>query len=94
MVLDGGVIMEIQIGQIIHFYGRIRVAVLSLTDKLNVGDKVHIKGHTTDFVQEVTSMEIEHKKVSSVGRGDEVAIQVNEPAKKGDAIYKITEESS
>ena len=85
--------METRIGQISHYYDRIRVMVLSLTDKLNVGDKVHILGHTTDFVQEVTSMEIEHKKVSSVSPGDEVALKVNEPVKEGDVIYKIIEEA-
>ncbi len=85
--------METRIGRISHFYNQISVAVLSLTDKLNVGDKVHIIGHTTDFVQEVTSMEIEHKKVSSASPEDQVALKVNEPVKKGDAIYKIIEES-
>ncbi|MEA3325767.1 MAG: translation elongation factor-like protein [Chloroflexota bacterium] len=85
--------MENQIGRIGHFYNRISVAVLLLTDKLNVGDKIHIIGHTTDFVQEVTSMEIEHKKVSSGSPEDQVALKVNEPVKKGDAIYKIIEES-
>lgn len=85
--------METRIGRISHYYDHIRVGVLSLTDKLNVGDKVHILGHTTDFVQEVTSMEIEHKKVSSVSPGDEVALKVNEPVKEGDVIYKIIEET-
>lgn len=86
--------METPIGHIIHFYNRIGVAVLSLTDTLNLGEKVLILGHTTDFVQEVTSMEIEHEKVLSVGPGDEVALKVNEPVRKGDAIYKISAESS
>lgn len=86
--------METPIGHITHFYNRINVAVLSLTDTLNLGDTVHILGHTTDFVQEVTSMEIEHEKVSSVGPDDEVALKVNEAVRKDDAIYKIITESS
>lgn len=86
--------METRIGYITHFYDRIYVAVLSLTDTLEVGDKVHISGRATDFVQEVTSMEIEHEKVFTVGPGDEVAIKVIEPAKKGDVIYKITAHSA
>lgn len=83
--------METKIGHITHFYDRISVAVLSLTDRLNIGDKVYISGHITDFVQEVTSMEIEHQKVTSVGPGDEVALKVIEPVRKGDSIYKIVE---
>ena len=86
--------METPIGHINHFYNRIGVAVLSLIGILNLGDQVHISGHTTDFIQDVTSMEIEHKKVSSVGPGDEVALKVNEPVRKGDQISKIIAESS
>jgi putative protease len=82
--------MENQIGQITHFYNRISVAVLSLTDSLELGDKIHILGHTTDLIQNVTSMEIDHKKVTSVGPGDDVAMKVNEPVRNGDAIYKIS----
>ena len=85
--------METKIGHITHFYNRISVGVLELTDKLEVGDKVHILGHTTDIVQNITSMEIEHKKVTSVGPGDEVALKVIEPVRNGDEIYKIIEES-
>lgn len=83
--------METKIGHITHFYDRISVAVLSLTDRLNIGDMVYISGHTTDFIQEVTSMEIEHQKVTSAGPGDEVALKVIEPVRKGDSIYKIIE---
>lgn len=85
--------METKIGQITHFYDRISVAVLSLSDRLTIGDRVYISGHTTDFEQEVTSMEIEHQKVTSVGPGDEVALKVKEPTRKGDSIYKISEQT-
>jgi putative protease len=83
--------METKIGHITHFYDRISVAVLSLSDRLNIGDKIYISGHSTDFLQDVTSMEIEHQKVTSVGPGDEVALKVIEPVRKGDSIYKIVE---
>ena len=84
--------MEIKIGQITHFYNRISVGVLELTDKLDLGDKIHILGHTTDFIQNVTSMEIDHKKVPSVGPGDEVALKLIEPVRNGDDIFKIIED--
>lgn len=83
--------METKIGYITHFYNRISVAVLSLTDTLELGDKVHIFGHSTDFFQDVASIEIDHKKVSSVGPEDEVALKVIEPVRKGDVLYKIIE---
>jgi len=91
MVLIGGVVMETPIGYVTHFYNRISVAVLSLTSQLELGDKVHFLGHTTDFEQNVTSMEIEHQKVTAVGPGDEVALKVIEPVRKGDEIFKIIE---
>jgi putative protease len=81
--------MERNIGHITHYYNRISVAVLSLVEKLELGDTIHILGHTTDFIQKVASMEIEHKKVFTVGLGDEVAIKVIEPVRRGDAIYYI-----
>jgi putative protease len=85
--------MEMKIGHITHYYNRISVAVLSLTEPLELGDTIHIIGHTTDFMQKVSSIEIEHKKVFSVSPSDdEVAIKVNEPVRRGDAIYKIIEE--
>jgi len=83
--------METKIGHITHFYDRISVAVLSLSDRLNIGDKIVISGHTTDFKQEVTSMEIDHQKVTSVGPGDEVALKVIQPVRKSDSIFKIIE---
>ena len=86
--------METEIGQITHFYNRISAAVLSLTEKLIIGDQVHILGHTTDFVQQVNSMEVDHKKVLTIGPGDEVALKVIEPVRKGDTIYKIIEDPS
>jgi putative protease len=83
--------MEKRIGEITHFYNRVSVAVLSLTETLNLGDQILILGHTTEFVQPVSSLEIEHKKVTSAGPEDEVALKVDEPVRKGDAIYKIIE---
>jgi len=85
--------METKIGHVIHYYSIIGVAVLALTDQLELGDQIHFLGHTTDFFQNAASMEIEHKKVFSVGPGDEVAIKVYEQVRKGDAIYKIIENS-
>ena len=84
--------MEKRIGEITHYFSGIGVAVLQLNDELRVGDGVHILGHTTDFVQEIESMEIEHQKVDAVGPGSDVALKVNQKVRSGDAIYKIIEE--
>jgi putative protease len=85
--------MEERVGRVTHYYNRIRVAVLELRGRLNVGDVVHFRGHTTDFVQKIESMEIEHERVESVGPGSDVALRVNERVRRGDDVFKVIEES-
>jgi putative protease len=86
--------MDIKVGKVTHYYDRIGVAVLDLSGDLKVGDTVLILGRTTEFTQQVASMEIEHQKVQSVGPGMEVALRVVGPVRKGDAVYIVTESSS
>ncbi len=84
--------MRVQVGTVTHYFNRIGVAVLGLTGKLQVGDRIHILGHTTDFEQVITSMEIDHKKVNAVNPGDDVALKVRSKVRGGDVVYKIDEE--
>ena len=86
--------MEVEIGYVTHYFNKINVAVLSIKDEMKVGDTIHILGHTTDFTQKVTSMQIEHKNVNSVKPGDDFAMKVVKPVREHDVIYKIHEESS
>ncbi len=81
--------METRVGKVTHYYNRIAVAVLELMDHLELGDEIHILGHTTDFSQKVTSMEVDHQPVQAVGPGDDVAIKVSERVRKGDAVFKV-----
>jgi translation elongation factor EF-1alpha len=81
-----------RIGEVIHFYGKIEVAVLRLSKNLKIGDMVHFLGSHTDFQQEVTSMQIEHDPVDAGKAGDEIAIKVIQRVRKGDAIFLITDE--
>jgi putative protease len=84
--------MEQRIGQVTHYFDRIRVAVLDLSGELKVGDTIHIQGRDVDFAQGVQSMEIEHEKVQVAGPGAEVALQVIQPVRKGDAVFKVITE--
>jgi putative protease len=86
--------MEIEIGKVTHFFNGISVAVIELTDKLCVGDTVHIKGATTDFVQKVESMEINHQKVKEAGYGESIGLKVKERVREGDKVYKVVEEAA
>jgi len=83
--------MEIKVGRVSHYYDRIGVAVLDLSGELKVGDTILILGRTTEFTQQVVSMEIEHQKVQSAGPGMEVALKVVEAVHKGDTVFKAVE---
>ena len=83
--------MEVEIGRVTHFYNHLCVAVLQLNENLKLGDKIHILGHTTDFVQRVNSIEIEHHPVVWVKPGDHVAIKVIGPVHEHDVVYRIAE---
>lgn len=81
--------MERRIGWVTHYYNNIGVAVLDLQDTLEVGDQIHITGHTTDFIQTVSSMEVGHEKVQAVAAGADVALKVDERVREGDAVYRV-----
>lgn len=83
--------MEVEIGRVKHYYSHLSVAVLELTDHLKVGETIHFLGHTTDFIQRVNSMEINHHHMVEVNPGDNVALKVIEPVREHDVIYRVTE---
>lgn len=82
---------EKQIGKITHYYTNIGVAVVELTDELNVGDTIHIKGATSDFTQKVDSMQIEHDKIEKAEAGQAIGMKVKEHVRSGDLVFKATE---
>ncbi|MGC9049160.1 MAG: hypothetical protein ACP5IX_03005 [Patescibacteria group bacterium] len=82
---------EKQIGKITHYFGKIGVAVLELSDELKVGDTIHIVGGERDFTQTVGSMQIEHQNVESAGSGEAIGLKVDQPVKEGDTVYKVIE---
>jgi translation elongation factor EF-1alpha len=82
---------EAEIGVIEHFFDKIGVAAIRLSAELKTGDKIHIKGSTTDFESDVTSMQIEHDKVQSAKAGDAIGIKVSEKVRPHDKVYKVTD---
>jgi putative protease len=81
-----------RIGEVTHYYGNISVAVISLTSSIQVGDMVHFLGRTTDFRQEVKSLQIEHDPVEQVGEGQEVAMEVIRRVRPRDKVFKLTDD--
>lgn len=82
---------EVEIGQVSDFFARPVVAGIQLTKDLKVGDKIHIKGHTTDMELVVESMQINNVDVKDGKPGDSVGIKVLDRVRRGDAVYKVIE---
>ena len=81
---------EEQIGTISHYYGKLEVAAVELTQgSLAVGDAIHIKGHTTDLEEKVDSIEIEHDRVSSAKKGESIGINVTDHFREHDIVYTV-----
>jgi putative protease len=81
------------LGKVEHFFGKISVAAIKVLAPLKVGDYIHIKGHTTDFVQRVDSIQIEHQDVARVKKGDDIGIKVKEHVREHDLVYLADERS-
>ena len=84
--------MESAIGTVLHYYSHLNVAVLQLTERMKVGETIHISGRTTDFTQVVASMEVDHHRVVVVEPGEDVALKVVEPVREHDTIYRVTKD--
>ncbi len=77
------------IGKVTHFFDKISVVVIKLTNKLSVGDEILIQGTETNFTQKVESMQVEHKNIEKAKAGDEVGMKVSEKVKENDSVYRI-----
>ncbi len=82
---------EEEIGKVSDFFSRPVVAGIELTATLKLGDKVHIKGHTTDLELIVDSMQINNVDVEQAKAGDLIGIKVSERVRRGDTVYKVTD---
>ncbi|MHC4458948.1 MAG: translation elongation factor-like protein [Planctomycetota bacterium] len=82
---------EEMIGTVSDFFAHPVVAAIELTAALKTGDKILIKGHTTDLELIVDSMQINNVPVEEAKVGDSIGVKVSERVRKGDTVYKVTE---
>lgn len=78
-----------EVGVITHFFSKIDVAVVDLSEKLSVGDRVLIRGMTTNVEQNVDSMQIDRVNIQSAEAGKSVGLKVDDRVREGDTVYKI-----
>ena len=82
---------EERVGIVTHYFNHLSVAIIKLENSsLRAGDTLHVKGHTSDFRQPVTSMEVDHVHVDEARAGQSVGLRVNEHAREHDVVYKVT----
>jgi translation elongation factor EF-1alpha len=83
---------EKRIGTVLDYFAKIGVLAFRVEEEgLKVGDTIHIKGHTTDLTEKVTSMQMDRADIEEAKVGDDVGIKVKDRVRKGDAVYKVTE---
>lgn len=81
---------EVLVGRITHYFPRIEVAAVEVTDDaLQIGDTIRVLGATSNFTQRVSSMEIDHAPVETAEVGDLVGIQMIERARVKDLVFRI-----
>jgi translation elongation factor EF-1alpha len=82
---------DVEIGKVTDFFAKPVVAGIELTGTLRIGDKIHIKGSTTDTELTVESMQIDRVDIPVGKPGDLVGIKVLDRVRRGDTVYKVTE---
>lgn len=78
-----------KIGKVTHYYTNISVGVVELSATLKIGDKIRIKGATSDFTQKVDSMQIEQNKVEEAKKGQSIGLKVKDHVREHDVVYKL-----
>lgn len=79
-----------KIGEVTHYFPHVNAAaVLLLKDGLKVGDKIYIKGHTTDFKEKVESIQLDHESIQEGKKAQEIGLFVKSRVRTGDSVYRI-----
>ena len=77
------------VGCVEHYYSKLGVGIVKLKEPLKKGDKIKIKGHTTDLEEDVDSIQINHEDVDEAKKGDVIGIKVPDKVREDDAVYKV-----
>jgi len=90
-IQNGGKCMaEKKIGEVVKFFSKPSVAAVKIIDgELNVGDSIKFSGHTTDFIDEVKSLEVDNKSVPKAVAGDFIGVKVSDRVRPGDEVFKV-----
>lgn len=79
---------EVVVGLVTHYFPHVNAAVIKLKTPLSVGDKIRIKGHTTDFIQGISSMQVDRVPINTAKKGQEIGLLVDSRVRQHDIAYK------
>ena len=83
---------EEEVGVIVKFFAKPSVAAIEMrSGSIKKGDLLKYKGYTTDFTEEVASMEMDNQAIDEAKAGDLIGIKVKERVRENDKVYKIVE---
>ncbi len=83
---------ETKVGIVTHYFGKVGVAIIKATEApIAVGDRIHIKGHTTDHTQVIESIQSEHQQIPRIEVGKDAGVKVGVHAHEHDVVYKVTD---
>jgi hypothetical protein len=79
-----------KIGEVTHYFPHVKAAaVMILKDSLKVGDKIYIKGHTTDFKENINSIQLDRVPIEEGRKGQEIGLLVKSRVRIGDSVYRL-----
>jgi len=80
---------EHKVGEVSHYFGGIGVAGIDVTSRIQVGDVIHVAGHTSDFTQTVGANEGDHQEVGEANAGDAIGIKVVDRTRVHDEVFVV-----
>ena len=83
---------EEQVGVVVKFFAKPSVAAIEVSGGgVKKGDTLRFTGHTTDFTDVVSSMELDNKPIEEAKVGDLIGIKVKDRVREGDKVYSVVE---
>ena len=83
---------ENEVAVVVKFFVKPSVAALKITSNtIKTGDRLRYKGHTTDFIEEVTSMQVDNQPVDEAKVGDLVGVKVKDRVRENDQVFIVVD---
>jgi len=78
-----------EVGEVFTYFSQVSVAGIKVTGTIKVGDKIRVKGATTNFDMTVDSIQIERQPVQEAKPGDSIGIKVPDKVRGGDKVFIV-----